>query len=184
MKPTKRSYKDLLKIAGLEIPLKQLAAPRKKWMKGSQKENRGDDMGKAVEYGEKFEDFSTKKHASGRTKWMTRHHHLGSNLAGSTAMGSHKSLRVTSNLLEDLDVVVQYYYWLCHYIYIPYISLSILIRWFTSTFVDLFSRYVDVSFLLGVYGKIRIPKRLFSPLFVKILQILKGIFIQTGWNHT
>lgn len=64
----KKLYKDLLKIAGLEIPLKQLAAPRQKWMKGSQKENLGDDLGKAVEYGEKFEDFSTKKHASGRTK--------------------------------------------------------------------------------------------------------------------
>ena len=37
MKPTKRSYKDLLKIAGLEIPLKQLAAPRQKWMKGRRK---------------------------------------------------------------------------------------------------------------------------------------------------
>lgn len=30
-------------------------------------------------------------------------------------------------------------------------------RWLTSTFVDLFSRYVEVSFFLGVYGKIRIP---------------------------
>ena len=45
MKPTKRSYKDLLNIAGLEIPLKQLAAPRQKWMKGSPKENLGDDLG-------------------------------------------------------------------------------------------------------------------------------------------
>lgn len=60
MKPTKRSYKDLLKIAGLEIPLKQLAAPRQKWMKGSPKENLGDDLGKAVEYGENLKTFRPK----------------------------------------------------------------------------------------------------------------------------